>query len=91
MDIFSIPAMSSACERAFSQAKKIVTDECNHLSADTIEADQYQKWWLLKDLIPSSWIDCVTTNGTSTIPWLTSFNIDLTGYDMNEAEEMVNQ
>ena len=39
LDLFSIPAMSSACERAFSQTKKIVTDERNKLAADTIEAD----------------------------------------------------
>jgi len=43
LNIFSIPAISSACERVFSQAKKIVTDERNRLSADTIEADQCQK------------------------------------------------
>ena len=89
--MFSIPAMSSACERAFSQTKKIVTDERNHLSADTIEADQCQKWWLLKGLIPSSLIDCVATNGVSTTPWLTSFNIDLTGYEVNDIEETVNR
>jgi hAT family C-terminal dimerisation region len=39
LDLFSIPAMSSACERAFSQTKKVVTDERNKLTADTIEAD----------------------------------------------------
>ena len=53
LNMFSIPAMSSACERAFSQAKKIVTDERNRLLADTIEADQCQKWWLMKGLLSS--------------------------------------
>ncbi len=37
-DLFSIPGMSSECERVFSAAKKIVTDERNQLSAETIEA-----------------------------------------------------
>jgi len=80
LDLFSIPAMSSACERAFSQAKKIVTDERNRLSADTVEADQCQKWWLLKGLLPSSLIDCINSDGASTTPWLTNLNTDLTGY-----------
>jgi len=64
---------------------------CLLASLNTIEADQCQKWWLLKGLVPSSLIDCVTTNGASTTPWLTSFNIDLTGYDINEDEETVDQ
>ena len=87
LDLFSIPAMSSACERAFSQAKKVVTDERNRLSADTIEADQCQKWWLIKGLVPSSLIDCINTDGGSTTPWLTSFNVDLTSYETPRTEE----
>ena len=51
LDLFSIPAMSSACERAFSQTKKVVTDERNKLAADTIEADQCQKWWPVMAII----------------------------------------
>jgi hypothetical protein len=91
LDLFSIPAMSSACERVFSQAKKIVTDERNRLSADTIEADQCQKWWLLKGLLPSSLIDCINTDGVSTTPWLTGLtglNVDLTGYKPNKEAGM---
>ncbi|TKA57281.1 hypothetical protein B0A49_13659, partial [Cryomyces minteri] len=38
-DLFSIPAMSADCERVFSQAKKVVTDERNRLTAATIEAN----------------------------------------------------
>ena len=83
LNMFSIPAMSSACERVFSQAKKIVTDERNRLSVDTIEADQCQKWWLIKGLLSSSLIDCINTDGASTTPWLTSLNVDLTGYKPN--------
>ena len=84
--MFAIPAMSSACERAFSQAKKVVTDERNRLSADVIEADQCQKWWLMKGLLSSSLIDCINTNGVSTTPWLTGFNADYTGYKPDEQE-----
>ena len=88
LGLFSIPAMSSACERAFSQAKKVVTDERNKLAADMIEADQCQKWWLLKGLLPSSLIDCVSSDGASATPWLTNLNTDLTGYKSNMAVEI---
>jgi hypothetical protein len=80
--------MSSPCERAFSQAKKVVTDERNRLSVDTIDADQCQKWWLIKGLVPSSLIDCIETDGESTMPWLTSFNVDFTGYEPLRTEEI---
>jgi hypothetical protein len=51
MDLFSAPAMSSECERVFSQAKKLVTDERNRLAADTIEACECQKNWLRHGII----------------------------------------
>ncbi len=72
---------------SFSQAKKVITDERNRLNADTIEADQCQKWWPIKGLIPSSLIDYINTNGGSTTPWLMSFNVDLTGYEPLRTEE----
>jgi hypothetical protein len=50
-DLFSIPAMSSECERVFSQAKKLITDERNRLSPATIEADECQKNWLSQGLV----------------------------------------
>ena len=75
--------MSSACERVFSLAKRVVTDERNRLSADTIEADECQKWWLLKGLVPSSLTNCITTKGVSASPWLSNFTIALTGYKPN--------
>ena len=34
-----------------NQAIKTITNERNRLLADTIEADQYQKWWLIKGLL----------------------------------------
>ncbi|TKA64921.1 hypothetical protein B0A49_12969 [Cryomyces minteri] len=45
-DLFSVPGMSSECERVFSQAKKMVTDERFNLKADIVQADQCLKNWL---------------------------------------------
>ena len=50
-DLFSIPAMSSECERVFSQSKQLITEERNRLGAVTIEADECQKNWLLRELV----------------------------------------
>jgi hypothetical protein len=44
-DLFSIPAKSAECERAFSLAKKLITDERYNLKPDIIEADQCIKSW----------------------------------------------
>jgi hypothetical protein len=46
MDIFSIPAMSSACEREFSSAGDLVTSDRNQLDDKTIESLELQKSWL---------------------------------------------
>ena len=51
IDLFSAPAMSSECERVFSQAKKLITDERSHFSAATIEADECLKNWLRNGLV----------------------------------------
>jgi hypothetical protein len=50
-DLFSIPAMSSECERAFSHAKKLITDNRHSLNVDTIEADQCLKSWLRSGIV----------------------------------------
>jgi len=50
-DLFSMPAMSSECERAFSLAKKMITDERYSLKPDIIEADQCLKSWLKQGLV----------------------------------------
>ena len=50
-DLFSIPGMSAECERVFSQAKKLITDERNRLGAHTIEADECLKNWILHKLV----------------------------------------
>jgi hypothetical protein len=42
-DLFSCPAMSAECERVFSQTKKVITDERNRLSSDTVAAIECQK------------------------------------------------
>jgi hypothetical protein len=51
LDLFSIPGMSAECERVFSQAKKLITDERNRLSDEVIEANQLQKHWLRNGLV----------------------------------------
>ena len=42
--------MSSECERVFSQAKKMITDERNRLNADIIEVQECCKSWSTKGL-----------------------------------------
>jgi len=49
-DLFAIPAMSSECERAFSAAKRMITDERYRLKEDIIEADQCLKSWIKNKL-----------------------------------------
>lgn len=53
LDIYSIPAMSSECERVFSETKRIITDDRNQLGEDTIEALQCQKNWLDSGIVHS--------------------------------------
>jgi hypothetical protein len=45
-NLFSIPSMSSKCERAFSTGKRMITDERYNLKTDIIEADQCIKSWI---------------------------------------------
>jgi hypothetical protein len=44
-ELFAIPSMSSECERAFSAARRLITDERYNLETNIIEADQYVKSW----------------------------------------------
>lgn len=55
IDLMACPAMSSECERVFSRAKQLVTNERSKLSAETIEANELQKDWLRKGLV-LSWL-----------------------------------
>jgi hAT family C-terminal dimerisation region len=50
-DTFSIPAMSSEVERAFSAAKKLITDERNSLGPEAVEACETQRHWLKADIV----------------------------------------
>jgi hypothetical protein len=47
LDMVSIPAMSSECERVFSQAKFLITGQRGALRPDIIEATQCLRMWLI--------------------------------------------
>ena len=49
IDMCSIPAMSSDCERVFSQCKLLITSQRNALQADIIEATQCLRMWLIME------------------------------------------
>ena len=50
-DLFSCPAMSAECERVFSQTKKVITDERNRLSSNTVAAIECQKHLLRSGML----------------------------------------
>ena len=50
-DAFSIPAMSSEVERAFSVAKRLITDERNSLGSEVVEACETQRHWLMANIV----------------------------------------
>ena len=50
-DLFAMPGMSSECERAFSSAKRLITDDRYSLKSDIIEADQCLKSWLKNKIV----------------------------------------
>lgn len=49
LDMASIPAMSSECERVFSQGKLLITGQRSRLKVDIIEATQCLRMWLIMD------------------------------------------
>jgi len=49
LDMVAIPAMSSDCERVFSQCKLLITGQRNRLKPDIIEATQCLRAWLIMD------------------------------------------
>jgi hypothetical protein len=49
LDMAAIPAMSSDCERVFSQGKLLITGQRNRLKADIIEATQCLRMWMIMD------------------------------------------
>jgi hypothetical protein len=46
-----MPGMSSKCERAFSAAKRLITDDRYCLKSDIIKADQCVKSWLKNGIV----------------------------------------
>ena len=50
-DLFSCPAMSAERERVFSQTKKVITNERNRLSSDTMAAIECQKHLLRSGML----------------------------------------
>ncbi len=55
LDMLAIPLMSSECERVFSSAKLLVTDNRNRLKVDIIEANECLKWWFGKPADGAFW------------------------------------
>ena len=49
LDMASIPAMSSECERVFSQSKLLITGQRHRLKVDIIEATQCLRMWMIMD------------------------------------------
>ena len=49
--VFAIPSTSAVCERAFSRAGQMITDERHQLKANIVEADQLIKSWLIGGLV----------------------------------------
>jgi hypothetical protein len=54
LDFLSVPSTSCECERAFSSARRTVTDDRNSLSASTIEAIQLQRNWINRHAVQSN-------------------------------------
>jgi len=48
LDMLAIPMMSAECERVFSSAKHLLTDDRNRLNPDIIEANECLKHWFGK-------------------------------------------
>jgi|SRR5271163_624960 len=48
-DVLSIPAMSAECERVFSSASHLLSDNRNNIDAKTIEACECQRQWIINN------------------------------------------
>jgi hypothetical protein len=51
LDLLSIPAMSAEVERLFSSCKITITDWCNQIGIDSVEAIECLKSWMRKNSI----------------------------------------
>jgi hypothetical protein len=85
LDMASIPAMSSECERVFSQGKLLITGQRNRLRADIIEATQCLRMWLIMDRKAAGlWKD---HKGDEKPRWVTPLEVYNPDEDPEEASE----
>ncbi|KAI7171723.1 hypothetical protein KC316_g10666 [Hortaea werneckii] len=49
--VFAIPSTSAGCERTFSRAGQMITDERYQLKANYVEADKLMKSWMIGGLV----------------------------------------
>jgi hypothetical protein len=50
LDMASIPAMTVECERTFSSARRLITDDRNNLKPGTVEANECLRAWYKKHM-----------------------------------------
>lgn len=64
-NLFAVPGMSAECERAFSRAKKMVSEGRHSLKADIVEAEQCLKSWLISGVVDGAqtWASLQEANG----------------------------
>ena len=75
LDMASIPAMSSECERVFSQSKLLITGQRHSLQADINEATQCMRMWMIMDRkAAGTW-----KKGRWTTPYELHNDMDITG------------
>ena len=48
-DMLSIPGMAAECERVFSGAKRLITQDRNSLKEDVIEANECLRAWYMAE------------------------------------------
>ena len=56
-DLLSVPAMSTECERAFSKAGGVVTEERNRIRAQTVQSGECLKSWSTQGIIQIASLD----------------------------------
>jgi hypothetical protein len=61
LDYLTIPSTSCECERCFSGGRRTITDDCNCLSGETIEALQLQKNWIRNNAVTSYLTDLMNS------------------------------
>ena len=84
LDMALIPAMSSECERVFSQSKLLITGQRHSLQADIIEATQCLRMWMIMDRKAAG----IWKKGRWTTPYELHNDIDIT--DLTPTESTLN-